>query len=108
MTSEYHCGNCPLYNIACPLKGKYAISSGTINMLIKEVGCHSHPSSQAALQAEGAKQEREWVLKSIEDWVGGASQELDYGYYDPTVYVFELEAKIKYLRQNQSTGDGGK
>jgi hypothetical protein len=66
------------------------------------------PSAQAALQAEGAKQEREWVLKSIEDWVGGASQELDYGYYDPTVYVFELEAKIKYLRQNQSTGDGGK
>jgi hypothetical protein len=54
--------------------------------------------------AEGAKQERERVLKSIEDWVGDASQELDYGYYDPTVYVFELEAKIKYLRQSQSTG----
>jgi hypothetical protein len=43
--------------------------------------------------------ERERVLKSIEDWMVETSQKLDYGYYDPTVYIFELEAKIKSLRK---------
>jgi hypothetical protein len=65
---------------------------------------HDDYDNKRVHDAATAAKAREEVLKSIEDWVGDASQELDYGYYDPTVYVFELEAKIKYLRQSQSTG----
>jgi len=44
-------------------------------------------------------QEREKILNEILQWSRGASQKLDYGYYDPTIFVFELESKIESMRK---------
>ena len=69
MTAEYHCGNCPhapakeinkrydkfdTYKYFCKLKNMWIF--GTAFNTIEIVGCLSHPSAQAALRAEGAKE----------------------------------------------------
>ena len=70
MTSEYHCGNCPekecwMHPIHEEeiMVGKNALVDPQDFCAVHDHtflrGCLSHPSAQAALRAEGAKQERE-------------------------------------------------
>ena len=72
MTSAYHCGNCPNRIINpnddwfCKVDGEEL--AGEIEVeTTKRYGCASHPLAQAALREEGAKQERERVLKEFEE-----------------------------------------
>ena len=73
--SEYHCGNCPntecVYNHLKDHIGRARKWNGkelkhvefTPRSFTEECGCASHPSAQAALRAEGAKQ----ALKKLHD-----------------------------------------
>jgi len=122
-TSEYHCGNCPntecVYNHLKDHIGRARKWNGkelkhvefTPRSFTEECGCASHPSAQAALRAEGAKQERELMLIPLITWLrkkrkyygtcSGSNANDDPEDCDPYNTVL---LKIEFLRQSQSTG----